>query len=328
MTFTLAGIVNDFPTFCRYMFNEMGLPEPTEAQLELAAYLGSSKKDKMLLALRGLGKSIFAQLYVIWRLLRNQDEHILVISGSSKRSKNFTNFCLSMIKSTKLLRHLNPRPDQRRASDHFDVNGSNPSDSPNMYAAGIGTGLAGFRATIIVSDDIEQPQNSRTPEARDTLVHFFNEATNLLIQDGTLEGSGDTIILGTYQSRDSIYKTIETGGYDVFIIPAEYPKDDSLYGKRLAPYLAARLKAIPELAGSPVDSRFPAEVLNKKKLKLGKSSYELQFLLNPADSDSLKYPLKLSDIIVTDVDEIDNPLRFVYSSANTIKLNYNGFADD
>ena len=234
-----------------------------------------------------------------------------------------------MMRSVPLLRHLYPTAKQRKASDHFDVNGSKPSDSPNMFAAGIETGLAGFRATIIVSDDIEQPTNSRTPDARALLIHFFNEAINLLISEGDEGKQGEVVILGTYQSQESIYKELEKGGYEVFIVPAEYPMNSSLYEHRLAPYLATRLKAFPDLAGTAVDERFPAEVLAKRRLKIGKSAYNLQYLLNPADTDDLKFPLKLKDLLVTDIDPIDNPLRYTYSSDNKIRdIKHWGFTGD
>jgi len=330
--YKLKEIINNFPKFTIYMFEQMGLPQPTEAQIMIASFLGDSRyADKMLLALRGLGKSLFSQLYVIWRLLRKNDEHILVISGSSKRSKNFTNFVLSMIRSVPLLKHMYPRADQRRASDHFDINGSKPSDSPNLYAAGIGTGLAGFRATIIVSDDIEQPTNSRTVEARATITHFFNEAINLLISDGESR-QGEVIILGTYQSTESIYLGIETGGYKVCVIPAQYPGKRHKYGKRLAQYIQDRIDKDPSIEGEAVDSRFPMSVLNNRKLKIGNSAYQLQYNLDPSDSDETKFPLKLRDLILTDIDVGDkatNPMKIVYSSLNKIySIKHNGFATD
>ena len=327
--YKLKEIVNSFPQFTVYMFEQMGLPQPSESQLMIAEFLGDPETaDKMLLALRGLGKSLFAQLYVIWRLLRNNNEHILVISGSSKRSKNFTNFVLSMIRSVPLLKHLYPRSDQRRASDHFDINGSKPSDSPNLYAAGIGTGLAGFRATIIVSDDIEQPTNSRTIEARATITHFFNEAINLLISDG-VDREGEVIILGTYQSTESIYLGIETGGYSVMIIPSQYPGKRHKYGKRLAPYIQERIDKDPGIEGEAVDSRFPLRVLNRRKLKIGNSAFQLQYNLDPSDSDETKFPLKLRDLIITDIDSQENPLKIAYSSLNKLySLKHNGFTTD
>ena len=324
--YELEDIVNDFGVFYKYMFEHINLPEPTEAQLEMAKFVGDGNGDKMLLALRGLAKSLTTQLYVLWRLLRNQNEHILVLSASSKRSRNFTNYLLSMMKSVPLLQHLYPKGSQRRASDHFDVNGSEPSDSPNVYSAGIGTGLAGFRATMVISDDIETPQNSRTPESRETLIHFFNEATNLLFaKDGK---SGEVIILGTYQSLDSIYKRLENNGYNVFIIPAEYPMHDSKYGKRIAPYIAERLRMFPELRGKAVDTRFNDDILKQRRLKIGKSAYALQYLLDPTDSDELKYPLKLHDLIVTDIDSEEMPLKFYYDSDNKINMTHHGFSQD
>jgi len=335
LAYELEEIVNSFPKFTIYMFEQMGLPQPSEAQLMIAKFLGDGDyNDKMLLALRGLGKSLFAQLYVIWRLLRNNNEHILVISGSSKRSKNFTNFVLSMLKSVPLLKHLYPRSDQRRASDHFDINGSKPSDSPNLYAAGIGTGLAGFRATIIVSDDIEQPTNSRTIEARATITHFFNEAINLLISDGG-EKEGEVIILGTYQSTESIYLGIETGGYKVMIIPSQYPPKKNKYGKRLAKYIQDRVDADESLVGKAVDARFNEGVLKRRKLKIGNSAFQLQYNLDPSDSDETKFPLKLRDLIVTDIhvghktEEASNPVKMIYSSINKVySLKHNGFITD
>ena len=233
-----------------------------------------------------------------------------------------------MMKTVPLLQHLYPRSDQRRASDHFDVNGSKPSDSPNVYSAGIGTGLAGFRATIVISDDIETIQNSRTPDARETLVSFFNEATNLLFADE--EGnSGETIILGTYQSMDSIYKQLEPNGYKICIIPARYPmNNNNKYGKKLASYLIQRLKDFPSFAGKAIDTRFNEEVLAKRLLKIGKSAFNLQYLLDPSDSDEMKYPLKLSDLITMDIDSEDMPMKIYYSSTNKVHIYHNGFSTD
>lgn len=52
--FTLEDIVNDFTIFYKYMFQHINLPEPTEAQTEMARFISDGNEDKMLLALRGL----------------------------------------------------------------------------------------------------------------------------------------------------------------------------------------------------------------------------------------------------------------------------------
>lgn len=324
-------LVEDFNVFYEYMFRRLGFGVPTEAQKAMAKYLNEpNEKDKMIMALRGLAKSLTTQLYVLWRLLRNNDEKILVRSASSKRSRNFTTFLLNLMKTTPLLQHLVPRTDQRKSSELFDVNGAEPSDSPNVFSAGIGATVTGMRATLVVSDDIEVMSNSATPETRETLKNQFEESINLLVESDTI--SGETVVLGTPQTADSVYvELMKTGAFDVFMIPAEYVPLDDWYADKLAPYLVERIKKDPNIIGTPVDTRFNEKVLAKRRLRIGKSNYSLQYLMNPNLQDELKYPLKLKDLIIHDIDPEDNPIRFIYSSENKIngkELKHRGFPSD
>jgi len=329
--FIFDDLVEDFIVFYEYMFLRLGFGVPTEPQFAMARYIGSDNdRDKMLLALRGLAKSLTTELYVLWRLLRNPNEHILVRSASSKRSRNFTTFLLNLLKLTPPLQHLAPRSNQRKSKEIFDANGAKASDSPSVYSAGVGSSITGMRATIVISDDIEVPSNSGTPDTRETLLDQYNESINLLVESD--ETSGEVIILGTYQSMDSIYLNLEaTGAFDVFMIPAFYPEVNVFYQDRLAPYIKERILENPSIIGTAVDTRFNAKVLNKRRLRIGKSAFELQYMLNPTSSDEFKYPLKLKDLIVYDIDPIDNPIRFIYSSEEKINgkdLKHRGFVSD
>ncbi|RLA83969.1 MAG: hypothetical protein DRG78_02865 [Epsilonproteobacteria bacterium] len=327
--FFFDDLIEDFTVFYRYMFHRLGFGEPTEAQLEMAKFLNSpNEQDKMIMALRGLAKSLTTQLYVLWRLLRNNNEKILVRSASSKRSRNFTTFLLNLIKTTPLLQHLAPRSDQRKSTELFDVNGAEPSDSPNVFSAGIGATVTGMRATLIISDDIEVMSNSGTPETRATLNDQFAESINLLVESDAI--TGETIVLGTPQSADSIYTGLmDSGAFDVFMIPAEYVPLDNWYAGKLAPFVKKRIEEDPSIIGQAVDTRFNQKVLAKRKMRIGKSNYALQYLMNPNLQDELKYPLKLKDLIVHDIDDIDNPIRFIYSSEEQIRrFNHRGFASD
>lgn len=327
--FFFDDLIDDFTVFYEYMFLRLGFGTPTEAQVSMAEYISSDiKQDKMLLALRGLAKSLTTELYVLWRLLRDNDEHILVRSASSKRSRNFTTFLLNLLKTTPVLQHLAPRNNQRKSTEMFDVNGAEPSDSPSVYSAGVGASITGMRASIVISDDIEVPSNSGTEETRNTLLEQYNESINLLVESNGV--SGEVIVLGTYQSMDSIYLTLEaTDAFKVHMIPAIYPDLNQFYINRIAPYLKERIENNPDIIGTAVDTRFNMIVLNKRKMRIGKSAFELQYMLNPTLSDDLKYPLKLRDLMVYDIDPIDNPIRFVYSSEEKLyKVKHRGFNND
>lgn len=329
--FLFDDLVSDFNVFANYMFKRMGFDSPTFVQSKMINFLyepTTDSRDKMIQGMRGIGKSMLSQLYVLWRLLRNNDEHILVRSGSAKRARNYTTFLLNLIKTTPILQHLSPRGNQRKSSELFDVNGAKPSDSPSVLSAGIGANVTGLRASIEILDDVEVASNSGTPDTRETLKEQINENYNLLVQSNDI--TGEVIVLGTFQSSESVYvPMIQSGSFDVFIVPAQYPELNDWYKDKLAPFVIEAIEDNPDIIGKAIDTRFTMEVLEQRKLRIGKSGYELHYMLNPMLQDDLKYPLKLKDLIMYDIDPIDNPIRFVYSSEEKSKgLRHKGFASD
>ena len=329
--FAFDDLVEDFNVFSNYMFKRMGFDSPTYVQSKMIDFLfkpTGDGRDKMIQGMRGIGKSMLSQLYVLWRLLRNNDEHILVRSGSAKRARNYTTFLLNLIKTTPILQHLSPRSSQRKSSELFDVNGAKPSDSPSVLSAGIGANVTGLRATIEILDDVEVASNSGTPDTRETLKEQINENYNLLVESDDI--SGEVIVLGTFQSSESVYvPMIQSGAYSVFIVPAQYPELNDWYKDKLAPFVVDKIKENPDIIGTAIDTRFTMQVLEQRRLRIGKSSYELHYMLNPMLQDDLKYPLKLKDLIIYDIDPLDNPIRFIYSSEEKLRgLKHRGFPND
>ena len=68
-----------------------------------------SKPHRMLMALRGLSKSLTSQLYVAWRLRRDPNEKILVMSGTGERAKNYSQFVQKLLKTLPICQDLAPR---------------------------------------------------------------------------------------------------------------------------------------------------------------------------------------------------------------------------
>jgi len=327
--FYFDDIVNDFTVFCDYMFARMGFKEPTSVQKRIIDFIIiKGEKDKMIQGLRGIGKSLLSQLYVLWRLLRNNDEHILVRSASSKRSRNYTTFLLNTIKTTPILQHLAPTNKHRKSSELFDVNGSGVSDSPSVLSASISSTVTGLRASLCVLDDVEVTGNASSIIMRETLEDQINENYNLLTEENG--ESGEVLCLGTFQSTESIYiPMINNGSFDCFVVPAEYVPVDEWYEDKIAPFMIEAVKNNPEIIGTAVDTRFNMTVLNKRKLRVGKTNYALHYMLDPRLTDELKFPLKLKDLIVMNIDPIDNPIRITYSTEAKInRLKHRGFSSD
>lgn len=321
-------LYNSFHCFVHYAFAYLNLPAPSRAQIELAEFVSDKSNDhRMLQCLRGLSKSLNAELYTVWRLLNDPNEHILVMSATGTRAVNFTQFVQKLLTLLPVCNGMQPRHNKERTSGQsFDIAGASPSDSPSVYAVGIGNQIAGMRATLVIYDDIETAQNASSAVQRDKIDHFASEAANLL-----MAGHDESITLCTPHSMDSIYVDwINVKGFKPLIIPAEYPEDVTLYGGHLAPYIVARLEENPNLVGTHVDERFTPDVLANKRMKIGKSQYKLQYMLDVSASDELKHPLKLADLIVMDVDMDDAPIKVSPSTMreNLVMVKHNGFTTD
>lgn len=115
--------IKDFKYFLKLTWEHLRLPPPTEMQYHIADFLQEGHKRSVLQALRGIGKTWETGAFVCWRLLRNPNEKILIVSQSGAHSDNISIFIRKLIDTMPILEHLQPRPDQRSSVIAFDVNG-------------------------------------------------------------------------------------------------------------------------------------------------------------------------------------------------------------
>lgn len=310
-------VLNDFRLFVIYTWEYLGLPKPTRMQLYIADYLQEQHSRMVLQALRGIGKTWITAAYVCWRLLRNPNEKVLIISQSGTHAENIAVFIKRLIRGMEILQHLQARQDQRDTTVSFDVNGASDTVQPSVKALGITSQLQGNRATLIISDDVEGQQNSATEQMRMKLKQATAEYEAILQTDG----DSQILILGTPQSAESIYKGFREDGYYTRIFPARYPDDASVYEGCLAPYIVDDMNRNSSIIGQPIDSRFTDEDLLRREARYGKSGFKLQFMLDTRLSDSERYPLKCYDLIVTDLDKHQAHTQISYSSAPQDKIN-------
>ena len=306
---------DDFRVFLWWLWKQLGLPEPTERQYEIAYYLQHGPKKRIVMAFRGIGKSWITAAFVIWCLLRDPQEKIMVVSASEYKAIEFSTFTKQCIQMFPMLNWLLPDKanGQRDSTLAFDVGPSRPAQAPSVRAVGITGQMTGGRASKIIFDDIEVPNNSLTEGKRETLDMRAKEMGGAIL----MPTIGQSIGLGTPQSVQTVYNNFEERGYDVKVWPARYPQLDELptYGDRLASVLLERLRDDPLLAGRPTDpARFDEEDLLEREAEYGRSGFALQFQLNTTLSDATKYPLKFKDLIVMDVDSEVAPSRLVWAS--------------
>ena len=301
----------DFRKFLYVVWKHLNLPDPTPTQYDIAKYLQHGEKRMVIEAFRGVGKSWITSAYVVWLLYMNPQLNILVVSASKTRSDDFTTFTLRLINEMPILAHLIPKDDQRQSKISFDVAPAKASHAPSVKSVGISGQLAGSRADVIVADDIEVPNNSMTQGMRDRLSEAVKEF------DAVLKPDGRIIYLGTPQNQESLYNKLPARGYTTHIWPARFPDAETVvgYGNKLAPYITKQLTADASIVGQPTDpKRFSDFDLLEREASYGRSGFSLQFMLDTRLSDALKYPLRVSDLIVTDVATDSAPEKLVWAS--------------
>lgn len=321
-------LLADFRNFVFVLWKHLGLKEPTGIQYDIAAFLQHGPRRRIIQAFRGIGKSWITAAFVLWRLCRNPNERILVVSANEDRALQFTTFCRRLIEEAPFLQHLRPRKGQRDSAFAFDVAGSMAHQSPSLRAAGITGQITGGRASLIVPDDVEVPKNSLTQTMRDRLSEAVKEFDAIMMSGDDLAQlglpEGEVVFLGTPQTEATIYRALEGRGYVTRIWPARFPNDklQALYGSRLAPSLVEMLKGDPSLGtqcggrGAPTEPRrFPDLDLMEREASYGRSGFALQFMLNPSLSDLERYPLRLADLMVLDCDPKMGPISLVWATS-------------
>lgn len=318
------AILKDFRNFLAVIWRHLQLPEPTQAQYEIAYYLQHGTKRQVIEGFRGIGKSWITSAFVLWRLLVDPQERFLVVSASKQRADDFSTFTLRLIKEVPMLKHLAPLKDQRESKIAFDVAPARAAHAPSVKSAGVFGQLSGSRATHIIADDVEVPNNSLTQDMRDKLLKTCMEFEAIIVPE-----IGRITYLGTPQTEESIYNALRERGYDVRIWPARFPEKDSYKGA-LAPSIAALVGS--DMVGKSTDpKRFSDQDLLERELAYGKSDFALQFMLDTTLSDQDRYPLKTADLIVTNlnIDKASCSIQYGSSKEQMIKDLANvGFTGD
>lgn len=305
----LSKLVNDFPTYLDYVYSHINLPPMTPLQSRIATIMGGHDERMILEAARGTGKSFIGAIYSTWRLLRDPDEKILIVSAAAPKAIEIATFVRGLFERVPLLAHLKPDGTGRDSVLAFDVAGVEAAIAPSVAVAGIGGQLTGRRATFILSDDVEVPANSGTELQREQLLQKVQEYESLLVPDKPSK----VYFLGTPQSMESIYNKLP---YRCVILPARVPEDETVYEGKLDPWIMEQGPA-----GSPTDKvRFPDSVLVQRQAGMGLANFQLQFMLDTTLTDANRFPLKFKDLIVMPLDKKEGPAVVTYSGSITNQI--------
>ncbi len=319
-----------FSNFARVVWDRVGLPSITPIQADICDHLQFGPTHLQIQAFRGCGKTYLTVAYVLWRLWMNPEEIVLVLSAAKNTSDQICRFARRLIDEVPELNHLRPdvtRGDQDSAVS-FQVGCATVKKSPSMISKGVTGTITGDRASLVILDDIEVPNNSDTPAMREKLLNRVEEISALMLPPNEELNVYPTVrVLGTPQSTHTIYRTIERLGYYTKIWPIEKPEPEIVEGygentdgsKRLAQMILEH-EGDP---GSPMEpQRFTPVEIAGLRMKFTRPSYNRQYLLSTDLSDTERFPIKIKEAMFAEFPERSAAEIYIHSNHNRSRLKF------
>lgn len=331
--FVKAGMVRDlypeFVDFARDAMEYLGF-KLTWMQADIAMYMQYGPPQQMVEAQRGEAKSTIACLYGVWSLTQNPACRVMLVSGAEDKAKENGILMKRLIMQWDLLDYL--RPDKYagdRTSDlEFDVHWSlkGVEKSASVNCMGLTGSLQGYRADILIPDDIETTKNGLTATGREHISLLSREFSSICTH-------GRIMYLGTPQTRESIYNALPRRGYAVRIWPGRFPtvEEEERYGEHLAPSVLERMHRLGDRcrSGGGLDGtrgwstdpeRYTEADLCKKEIDQGPEGFQLQYMLDTSLSDEARQQLKLKDLIFVECQPDAVPERLSWAADKRFRL--------
>lgn len=165
-----------------------------------------SIKKKLIVMPRGsLKSSICSVGYPIWKLLNNPDLRVMIDSSLYTNSRNFIKEIRGHFEGPRISGIYGQLKSDTNWSDgEITIKRSKILKESSVMASGVAANKVSVHVDVIVHDDLNTEDNSRTPELAVKVLDHYKRNTSILEPDGIM------VVVGTrYSALDVIASIIE-----------------------------------------------------------------------------------------------------------------------
>lgn len=313
-------VIDDFRNHLYFCFKHLGLGEPTRIQYELAREIQEGSLDAIIAAGRGTGKSTITACLASWEWLKDPNLTFLVLSNTQGKAIDFVSQARKILSVVPYCQYMVPRDIDKDNALGFNLAVRTKfTQDLNCAARGITGQITGLHADRVVLDDIEISGKNETPVGKETLLKKLAELESI-------RNKGSRVIfLGTPHYQDSVYNVLKES-YPMIKYPAEMPDQTNPAEVEDVASWVLGLDIEPGEATQP--ERFDTAELAARRAKIGPSHYALQYKLVTSLADADRYPLKLRDLLVIDIDPEVGPDKIVWQGQNPMSIPMFGISGD
>ncbi|MDC1214276.1 phage terminase large subunit [Rhodospirillales bacterium] len=193
----------DFGTFVEIQ-NVIDKFETPQLHLDIISWLETTQNetDRILQIFRGAGKSHLVSLYVVWRLLKDENTTIMIMSAKRDLAERNSRFIKKVIETNPLTAKL--RGVGKWTDTLFFIDRQRNQLNPSVTCSSVESDFVGQHCDLMIIDDLETDKNSVTERQRNDLRSAIAEFMSLAER---------RTYIGTPHAVDSIYTHLENLDY-------------------------------------------------------------------------------------------------------------------
>lgn len=320
---TAKHLRSSFLVFSRALWKRMGYDQVApigQPEAQMMKYLEIGPRRRGILSYRGVGKTHIAVGYIAWRLRRDPNLKIILVSKTQQHAVASVQMLLGWFNNIPWLQDMAPnRKAGHRMSlrmGEVDIGTCQPhARTATLTALGMEQQLEGKRAHLLVADDVETDENTYSLETRHKLDQRVREFPRVCSYGGR-----EIVYLGTYHHEDSVYLKLHERGYHFRTWPVCIPSPEEMVnalGENRMIGLAPELKKAVAVGDmKPGDKVFPHrtndDFINDARNE-GLTSWYMHYMLLTDIGETTRYPLRMSDCMVIDtIDPERAPRRLIW----------------
>lgn len=162
---------------------------------------GGEMRRGLLMSFRHSGKSTVVGIFAACVLYLHPETRILILSAESGLATRMVNHIRNILENHPRCVDMVPKNKKEWASNRITINRPVGIREPSVICQGIHGNITGFRADLIICDDVEVPNTCNTAQKREMLRERLRELDFILSPGGTM------IYIGTPHTMDTIYRT-------------------------------------------------------------------------------------------------------------------------
>lgn len=173
----------------------------------------------------GSAKSTYAsKLFPPWLMQRQPKANILAASHTTELAEKWGRWVRNIVNEHSTILGIRPSPDSQAAGRWSTASGA------EYYAAGVGTGIAGFRAKFgLIDDPIRSRQDADSELIRDRIWDWYiNDFRTRLVP-----GAAEILIQTRWHEDDLAGRALNHSKWHVISLPAVCESKDDLLGRKI-----------------------------------------------------------------------------------------------